>query len=178
MAPLADNLTPRLFIEYTSMGHEHTMLIRLQGGATGADAITAYNEITAILKSGMHTSDSFTGARFSAAGSNLSFPLSVTAVAGTGSTSVGEDNKPNFVSWTGRSLQGRRVKITFFTGQTGEITGFRWGTPPAGWLANMLSYLDLDAEGIVAADGGIPVWNPYVNMGVNSYYQRKFRRTG
>lgn len=178
MAPLPDNLTARLFIEYTSMGVAHTMLVRLEPSATAADAALVYADITTILKARMDTDDSFTGARFSAAGGNLSFPMPVSAVSGTAAYSPTDDRRAFFYSWTGRGTDGRDAKVSFFSPVYGTEGNYRLDPGDDAVFGAMATYLNASSEEIVAVSGAPTVWHTYVNMGVSAYWQRKLRRVG
>ena len=177
MAPLPDNGTPRLYIDYTSGGQRHTMDIRLAAGSTTADAVSAYAAIVPAMVDLMPLTDSVVGARFSASGSNLSFPLPVASEAGTNVDVPDPDNKPSFVSVTGRDALGRRVRVTFFSAYFDTSAyGFRLDNPTGleAALHNAITGATVDARTI---SGAVPVWNPYLNVGSNAYFQRKARRT-
>lgn len=177
MAPLPANSTPRAFIEYTVGGQEHVLEIRLAPGSVSGDASSAFGLLAPEMANFLHTSDAVTGVRFSQAGSNLSFPVAVTAVPGIQAVAPDPDHKPNFVSFTGRSSDGRRVRATMFTQYIDLSTvGYRDNTPSGDTLAlmNAITGNELSARTI---SGLVPVWNTYVNYGANAYYQRKARRT-
>lgn len=178
MAPLANNLTARLFVEYTSGGTAHTTLIRLEASATSADAATMYGLFTAAANGLMDTSDTFTGARYSAAGSNVSFPIAVSAVAGTGAVSEVQDHDANFVSCTGRSADGRRAKVGFFT--VAAIQGsqnYRIDSP-SGAYATFANFFSTNASNLRSASNQQVIWNTYVNYGISAYWQRELRKIG
>lgn len=177
MAPLPDNLTARLFVDYTSGGTEHTTLIRLESSATSSDAATMYGLFTTATKAMMSPTDAFTGARFSAAGSNVSFPIAVSSVVGTASGGPFDpDKRANFISVTGRSADGRDAKIGLFTvWENPDIAGFRNDTP-SGAEAAFVTWATTNAANLRSASDEQVIWNTYVNRGVSAYWQRKLRR--
>ncbi len=177
MAPLPVSNTPRLFIDYTSVGQEHTAVIRLPLSAGTSEAIDAYNGMKAALLAITYTSDAIQGARFAGLASNLTFPLSVIGGVGTLSGTPDPDYKPNFASWTGRGGTGRRCRFTWFTAFVTPVSdGYRDDTPNAQFSAVRTALLSASVAA-VDISGMTVFWNPYVNFGVNSYFQRKARRS-
>lgn len=177
MAPLPDNLTPCLFIDYTSGGQKHTLLIRLPAAGNAATAATAYGVLAPLMAASMFASDAVTGARFRAANANISFPISVSAEIGDLGGTLDPDRKPNFYSFTGRGPDGRRVTWQFFTPAV-DVTasGYRDNTPDTNQLA-IISALQGSSVDARTVSGSDPVINGYTNFGANAYYQRKARRT-
>lgn len=178
MAPLPDNNTPVVFIDYTAAGVSHTAEIRMALGKGTSDAVAVYNALKGPMAAFLHTSDKVKGGRFRDVGSNVSFPLTVSAVAGTVSTALDPDNRPNFISYTGRSTDGRRVRFTLFSPYLNlSDNGYRTQSLSGADLTlyNAVTGNTVDARTI---SGGVPVWNPYRNNGSNAYFQRKIRRTG
>lgn len=173
-----DNATPRLYIVYTSQGQEHTAELRLMMTAGETAAADIFNDMKPLMQPLMHTSDNIRGARFSAINSNVSFPLNVTGAAGLVGNALVPDNKPNFISWTGRSTDGRRVRFTIFTSMYGEVQKYRNAAGAISTHDAITNYLRTNVNVGFTKSGAKAVWNTYVNFGVNSYYQRKARRTG
>lgn len=178
LPPLPKENTPRLYIDYTNQGQQHTLHLRLPVGTAESAAAAVYTEVTTILNDGMYQSDSFTGARFSVTMSKLAFPLNVLPVQGAISGTPDPTNKPNFLSWTGRSAAGYRTKVTYFCTMA-EGERYRIPASNPGWWTNMLAYLrNAPTVAVRAVDGNVVIWNNYSNQGVNAYYQRKQRRVG
>lgn len=178
MAPLAENLTPRLFIDYTSEGQQHVMQVRLAIGSGEPEAIAMYNAITGALAPQMWNQDSFRGARLSAANSTLSFPIAVDPVAGTNPFAPGVGKEPAFWSLTGRDTLGRRVRCTFFSPYVPQDEEYRDVVSAQPNINGWRNALIQTAGGARSVSGSPVVWNNYVNIGFNAYYQRKKRRTG
>ena len=177
MAPLPENNTARLFVEYTSNGQEHVAQVRLAGAADITAAVTAYNALKGPMANLLLTTDRVSGARFAAQGSNLSFPLAVSPQTGTLSATADKDMTPRFISWTGRGGTGRRARFTLFT-QVGDTAtdGYR-DLSPGTLAAAMGTALASVAVGSVDISGQPVNWNSYINLGENAYFQRKQRRT-
>lgn len=177
MAPLPQNSTARLWIKYTSVEREHELLVRLGSGADAAVASSTATAIATILRDIMVTTDAFIGARFAAAGANISFPVTFTPIAGTVSGTPDPDKVANFVALSGRTSTGRDIKWTFFTPQYDASTlGYR--TARAGAVLDFAEYIEDNPALIVGIDGNAPVVNGYANVGFNAYWQRQARRGG
>lgn len=178
MAPLPANNTAVLFIEYTSLGQEHTAELRLPSTSGITEAQAVYADVAPTLAAMLPNTDSVTGARYRARLSNVSFPISVTPVTGTGGGAPDSDKRATFVSYTGRSADGRDVRFTVFTPfQDPDTNGFRIANPP-GVTGDMLDVLLGLASQVRTISDGLIFWNNYVNYGFNAYYQRKLRRSG
>jgi hypothetical protein len=175
MAPLNPNSTDRAWLKYTSMGTEHELMFRQPDATPQADIIANAVGIANALKSFMWTGDSFIGLRHADGGSNLSFPLAWTAIAGTNDTTPVTDDEAKFVAVAGRSLGGRRSRMTFFTPYPSDALGYR--TPAPGSFAP--GALWTAVQGMeppnVAVDEQEVIWNSYINIGYNSYWQRQLR---
>lgn len=176
MAALPVNNTITAWLGYTSEGVEHEMEMRFADGTADSTIVNAATGIANALRDLMLPSDSFLSLRVRAKGSNLSFPLAFSAITGNNPNAVPAGQEPNFLSLTGRSSGGRRVRMTFFTphAEPNERYRFALGDVTAG--AAWLNQVQAGANNIVAIDGLVPVWNQYINTGTNSYWQRQRRR--
>lgn len=170
LPPLADNLTVRAWLKYTSMNTTHELCFRMPSGSTTSAISSTANTLVTGLTGIMHTTNSFIGLRYSAAGSNLSFPISFSSVAGTASHVAEKDDESKFLSVVGRSAAGYRIKCTFFTAAFPDTTGYRTALP-----SNLYNAVITAGAALVAKDGGAVIWNPYSNIGYNSYWQRQLR---
>lgn len=178
MTPLPENNTDRLWVRYTSAGRPHELLFRFDTGTGASTAAASANVAILVLKTMIASNDAVTGARFSAGGSLVSFPVPVTTGAGSGSAWTDADTGANFYSATGRSTDGRDVKYTVFTTLSNPDTlGYRYNSPTGQWL-DFLEVLDEMPTNPVTISGLIPIMNSYVNWGYNAYWQRKIRRGG
>lgn len=170
LAPLPVNNTDRAWLKYTSMGTNHEMVLRFPSVTTQANIITACTAVANGIKSQMLTTDSFIGLRHQDSGSTLSFPLAWTNIAGTLSFTPETDDEAKFVSIVGRSLNGYRCRITFFTPAPGDSANYRITTG-----FNLRTAITGLATPVCAVDGAAVVWNGYENIGYNSYWQRQLR---
>lgn len=184
MAPLPPNSTARLFLDYTSLGVGHTMMIRFDDTpGIAADTADAY---AAVFSQLMIETDSFFAARVSALGSDFSLPIEFGAVPGllpNTTTPWGQDPESAQMSVVFRGVEtGRRGRIEFFT-----PVGFTPWPPDnrynPGEQATVDAFLaDLVGLGEPAGDfplqtvGGDHVAiNQYVNIRLNAYWQSKQR---
>ena len=86
MAPLPDNLTDRYFLDYTSMGIVHTLMVRFPQVTLRADADTTMFNLATAFAQRMRTSDSFFRARYAESGQNFSLPTAWTPINGVMAT--------------------------------------------------------------------------------------------
>lgn len=191
MAPLPPNSTARLFIDYTSMGVPHTLMVRIPNSVTPGEALNYAFTISNVLVTRMLNTDACIGARYSNEGSNFSFPLDFDVNPGilTAAGNIwGQDPESTFISIVGRSpASGRKTRVEFFT----PITTTVWppdnrynpgeAAPVDTFRENLLGVLNGTSGPFIAAltiDGTGVVYNNYVNIAQNAYWQRKQRRTG
>lgn len=173
LAPLPPETTPRMNIRYTAAGQEHLAQVRLAVGSSSAAAVTAYNTIAPAMAAILPLADSVLGADYIAEGSTISNPLAVDPVDGEVSIPYDTDRVPVFISFTGRSSDGRKVKWSMYAPLTDTTsTGYRDNSPD--------SLLEDVRQALITAgartiSGGTPVWHSYVNYGQNAYWQRQRR---
>lgn len=177
LPPLPENNTDRAWLKYTMYGIEHEMCFRLPSATPQATFITVATSIANVMKASMPTADAFTGLRHADSGSNLSFPLAWTNIAGTGGTPSEDQDKAKFMSLVGRSLSGYRCRITFFAQAISDNIGFRVNPGVDTGCTNFYNTITALDPALVAVDGGEVVWNGYINVGYNSYWQRQLRST-
>lgn len=180
MAPLNPNNTPRYLIDYTSYAEPHVLQVRFATTELEADIDVALLGIADAMKPLMATSDSILGSRKIAAGSNISIPFPVVGLDGAGTGVTGAlvpEMKTSFFSVTGKDATGRDVRVTLFSVFAEDFPSYR---QPIGVVAPIYSNWWDACQGTPSAptvtiNDEIPFWNPYINRGNNSYFQRKTR---
>lgn len=177
MAPLNPNNTQRFWLRYTSKLVEHELEFRLNETKTAADGATAATALANALKTFLPTADSFLSLRRSAPGSNLSFPVAFTPIAGTNSTAAADDNIPSFLSIVGRSALGRRVRMTVFSPYDYNDPNYRINRSESGGIDAWLDVVEDPSYGFVAVDDVNVIWNQYGNVGYNAYWIRERRKS-
>lgn len=188
MAPLPDNLTARLFLDYTSAGVTHTIMFRPATDLNVTEQGVMANGWASIMANRMLNTDSVFGVRYSAALTNFSTPILYSPIFGTvtaAGNTWGEDPESACLSFVARSTtSGRRGRFTFFTpisstlwpndnrynpGDSAPVdtlrinwqNGVKFGTP-----ASVPS---------LCADGTFQEVYSYVNISKNAYWQRRQR---
>jgi hypothetical protein len=175
LPPLPENNTDRAWLKYTSAGVEHELCFRLPSATPQSTFITVATAIANAMKNMLTTADAFTGLRHADAGSNLSFPLAWTAIAGTNSTSWELEDKAHFWALSGRSLDGYRCKVTFFSVYVDDTKQYRTPAPGTGGAGQFYSAITGASPSLVSVSGAAMIWNAYINQGYNSYWQRELR---
>lgn len=191
LPPLPDNNSSRVWLDYTSLGRPHSMLVRLNEEASSADASLIANRLAPVLANRMLTSDSITGVRFSEAGSNISTPIAFTPVSGAVSGAlVTWENDPEsaYLTLPGRGGKlGRKARIGFFS-PVRTVTWpadnrFNPGDEPVidTFRLNLVSALNTGSgvnDTAVNISNAPVLWQGYINISHNAYWQRKQRRGG
>lgn len=178
MPPLPENNTDRLWVQYNSGAGIHEMMFRKITGASKPDFITQVRNFCTALAPLARNTGGFQAARYSTAGTDLSFPEPWTLIAGTNTSAPGVGSRPAYYTFTGRSSGGRKVRIFFFTPYVGLEDDFRreLGDVPA--LDSARTVL-VNAPQLIGSIEGIPAtWYPYYNVGYNAYWTRRSRVIG
>lgn len=176
MAPLPANNTPRYFFKYSVSGVPHKLTIRTLDTVSDGDVSDLISAILTAVGSGFYASAAV-GLDYQPEGSDFSVPAEYTGSVTTwGSGGAGDLGTPMFAGMAGRGLDGRKMTWHLF-GFKGldSVADYRFTTAAsAPW--------DEAAAAIAAADGmfltigGVKATlHPYVNVGVNSYWQRQMR---
>lgn len=179
VAPLLTTNTQRFLVRQQTNGGLHTTLFRAPNGVAPA---TVISEITAFLNQlrlSMWDTWSATGLDYAPAFSTVTTPQAWTPIVGS-NTGVGRTDHqrdPIFISFIGRTSQGRRVKLTFFGSAFTPDQNYRVDVGQASNLTSCITLLNGSSAPISAIDGNKPLWKPYVDSGYNAYWQRKNRRT-
>lgn len=170
--------TNRYLFDYEGNSGAHTTALHAVTGedvdAQLADAATFQGLLAALLT----TDATVTGVRFQAAGTNFTEPLGFGPSAGSGGGAVSAADYPNFISFVGRG-QGVRTRISIFNTAQLETADYRnTGAERTAAQLAVINYLNSTSTSLRATKAGVPaVWKPYVNVGVNAYYQRRRRAT-
>lgn len=191
LPPVPENNTARIWLDYTSMQIEHSLMVRPAVALAISERSAVAQAFATVMSSRMLDIDSVFGARYSAPGASFSVPITFDPVEGVVTVAGNvwlQDPESTALSIVGRSnTTGRDVRYTLFTGaavgtwpsnnryEPGEqavIDTFR---------LNMTELIEgggtLDWP-MVTVDGTFITVYQYVNISQNAYWQRKQRRTG
>lgn len=180
MAPLPDNSTGVMFFDYTTGSVQHTAQLRF-GPGSGPAIVTLFTELALAMTNVLASAWRVLGVRQRAAGAMIALPY---ASAGTllgfmPASGVGLDpvNEPREYRWVGRgSTSGRRVTFSLYGVTIGTPPSYRYpaeGGPPS--LNEVYSRLMGGYSGLVTVGGDAPIWQPYVNVNYNSYWETEAR---
>lgn len=176
MAPLPVNTTNRLWVRKVGISGTHEIMFRGQAGSDQVDLAAAAEEFLNATKGLVYESDVWASARYSAAGSDLSFPIGWAPIAGANGSAYDGRNQPFFVDWVGRGNDGRRVRwsiqgaVPFNDSNYRAVQGEN-AAVDAGIVALIAGVT------ILATISGSPMFPyPYADVGWNAYQQRKRRR--
>lgn len=173
MAPLPPNNTAVYEVFYTTSSEQHSTQVRTDAVSPAAFG-TFFDSIMDALSPNLFSLviDEVT---FRPALSTISNPVTTGIEGNTyGSLVASTLEKPQYLSFVGRSSGGRRNRMTFF-GLTDLGTNFRVSAGEFASVDAVTAILN-GATGIgIAIDGLETIWKSYANAGVNSYWQRKLR---
>lgn len=184
MPPLPENNTAVYFVDYHANGKDHTVQFRYDAAEPGPPSTSPFiarvATVFADLGSYLPTDFAILGARYRASGSVLSFPAPVPSPTVTPTIAPQVGNAPSFISFVGRSVGGRRCRLSF-TGigvgpdsTEGALNDYRASTSELVTVATLVA--NLNGADFRAIDGLAVTWYPYANFGYNAYWQRQTRR--
>jgi len=177
MAPLPPDNTPRIQVTYTSGGEPHTAEIRVANGTLKADALTRAQALADAMAVPMASGDNILGAYWIPSGTNIRQTLPITTASGGGAAgTITDESKTVFLSFTGRSDDGRDTRFTFFTVLfDGQDTYRKALTDVSTPVQDLFGEVTSNTLPAVTISGEEAIWNHYVNIGQNAHFQRKSR---
>jgi len=157
--------TPRLFLDYTVGGEDHTLQVRYPDGGSQGAAVSTLVEMMAFLDAGLYAT-TINSLQFSVAESDVRNPITWPGDAsyGAGSPSAGQEMK--FFSVTGKDSGGHRCRLEVFGIIQAIPSTWRLAlginTSMDDWFEHVrAAYLD----GTFVSIAGDPVvWNLYYNF--------------
>ena len=179
MTPLSNLNTQRYLLRQITNGGAHTTLFRAPSNATPATVIADITSFLNQLKASMWVSWSAVGLDYAPAFSTVSTPQTWSTLQGTSAGAGATDHQrdPIFISFIGRTANGRRTKLTFFGSAFTPDQNYRIDTGQAANMTSCIAILNGTSNTISAIDGSKPLWKNYLDAGYNAYWQRKNRRT-
>lgn len=175
MASLPENNTTRWWLDYATADYQHSLQVRTDNTATLGQVGTFFDDFFSALIP-LLAGITVVGLRRAVMGSNISVPQVWSGPSGYGGGTVGDINEPAYVSFVGRDIQGRRLRM-FVYGLVGVSQGdYRWQPAESPAVTDALQVLRTAPTGVSLTIAGLlPTWNNYANTGFNAYYQRKRR---
>lgn len=175
MSPLPPDSTARVKFKYHVCGHDHVAQVRYTEPNTVDDVISAFNDLIGIIGDQMFATDLIEVTQ-AISGSNVFNPVADEALASWGSGAGTPAQTANMFDFVGRSLDGRRVRLSIFGSQADVSAGSYRETGVASSVVNDAVQLLNTSEGtFLSINGFQPVWHNYVNLGPNAYWRNKIR---
>lgn len=176
MAPLPNNSTGVLYVDYTTEGEEHTLQLRFGDPGSFNDAMDVAVALFAAMDSFLYSISSI-ACRVRDAGGNVTYPVSWTGDEAYGSSTEGHYATAQYADFVGRSIDGRRCRVAFF-GVKGivDTTGkdFRFPSSTT-WVGDVLAALRAGDTSPVSISGLVVNWYDYADTGINAYWRNRIR---
>lgn len=180
MAPIAEDNTGRVFVDYKANGREHTVSFRYAGaGAPSAGFLTQVSGLMEDVNFAMPSDYTLIGASYASQGTNVRLPITVDGTGFAGAQGLNAGAAPAYLTAVGRSLEGRRWRA-FWLGVTynatlvgGVTTDYRVTAAENANVATLVA--DLTASDVVAIDAADISYYSYVNLGFNAHWQKAVR---
>lgn len=175
LTPLPEDNTARLFVNYTHDTEEHEVQFRLLSPFTQSDLVgfvsTWINDNKILWGSDV----SFHSADWAAQGSSVRNPVSWTTITGTGTPTTFPTRLSRSGSFTGRSPDGRKVRLFFYGMVYGPDSTYRVYGSEDSLLQDAINELNALTSRVGTISGSAPIFKPYLNLRNNSYWQTELR---
>lgn len=175
MAALPQSNTDRYYLDYLADTVNHTLVMRTQSVVTDAEAITCLDDLLTSL-TGVMSGITIVNFRFSAAGSNVTNDIPWTADTEYGPGFSNRSNAPNFVSFTGRSADGRRTRVDLYGIVFAPDSNYRVEAADDTSIAAALAVIGNTSDGcFMSISGATPTWHQYANVSRSGYWVEQLR---
>lgn len=190
MAPIAPNNTGRVWVDYRTGGgttsQNHTAMVRYNPGVGGTFSEALIELLTALVAPGEGSyfdGWSFLGARHSAAGSDVSFPIPIpapfTEFLGSGQLTATRQSQARETRFQARSgVGGRRYSFSIYGLIDNLFTtaDFRLTAVESVPVASVLATVEeAEVGSFVAIDLQPVIWYQFANWQYNSYWEGELR---
>lgn len=177
IAALPPSNTERWFYDYTVLGDQHSLMMRVDNPRTPGEAAEAIDLFLLQIDSEL-VEITTVGLRVALAGSNITNPASPVGLSATyGSGAGAQVNAPLQVTFTGRSVDGHKSRVGIFgwNGQTDDSWRMT-GAEVAAVAAEVTNLNSLSAAGFFCSISGVgALWHPYANIGYNDHWVKVAR---
>jgi hypothetical protein len=166
-----------VYLDYNTCGEDHTMQMRKNETASNDDVMAVMDAFLLALSPGLNLV-TIIGARARDAGGSVTYPLTWPGDPTYGSGAGFHYESANFLDFVGRSIGGRRCRISVFGWGVQADTSsedYRLTTGESAPVAAALAVLEAGSGTPVAIDGDPVNFHQYANMGVNAYWRNHIR---
>lgn len=188
MADFAPNYTVRYRVRYSTLGHTHVMLWRIQRGTFGANLGALVAKVTAFLNdltAARYTDWTVLGADAATEDSDIFTPATApTPAAGTAVIPADPISEGILsTSFVGRSYAGQKTRLFVYglllapevvLGAT-PFDNFRVTGAELASIATAVGRLNNNSPALVGSDNVNTTWYSYVNTKYNDFWLRKIR---
>lgn len=177
MAPLPANTTPRFWLDYNDGIYDHSFLVRYNAVDNSlAEVMGSVDSLLTAIADSMYEV-TITGARWSAAGSNISTPTTWTGSASYGGGAMPAVFAPRQMCFLGRDGSGVRYRLFLFGMEFDTPNNYRIARVAANVVDDALTVIEgAQTSGIyLTIEGGAPVMYQYADINFNNYYEAKVR---
>lgn len=183
MAPLPQNNTDRVIVDYTTGAKAHKLSARFSGSATISQALTALAAFLDTLQPILVGNWAILGVRFQQQGGDISVPVSPGPLAGfsggNAAPSLNLREEPRALTFVGRSgTSGRKVSLAVYGANFTTPSNYRYTSDEATDIEAAVEVLnDAQANNVFCViDGSDALWYPYADVNYNSYWETQARR--
>lgn len=175
LAPLPEDNTARLFVNYTHDTEEHEVQLRLLSPFTQGDLVGWFHNWLDNHSALFGSDVNFHSADWAAQGSSVRNPVAWDAISGSGTPTTFVTRLSRSGSFVGRSPDGRKVRLFFYGMVYNLDVTYRVYASEDPLLAAAITDLHSLSSRVGTISGSAPIFKPYLNLRNNAYWQTELR---
>lgn len=175
LPPLPASNTPRIWIDYDGWAGPHSIQLRLPITGTNLDIVDEAVAFISVLLPICSEATRFYQVRYAALGSNVTNVLGVFELFGLADNTPTPDQRPRYISFGGRSTDGRLVDFEVYGGVLGVTANYRTTAAESTAAAAVWAHMNGQGQLWRTISGAVPIWRTYANNGYNAYWQKELR---
>ena len=174
MAPLSPDNTVRWFLKYNVNNHIHTVTVRSDATVDPGTFAEEMGTFIEAIEPALYSTQ-FVALERSGVGSSVRVPVGWSGPMEWGTDSGNEKDAPQFISFTGKSVDGRRFRLEMF-GRIGEANAnFRVLEIDSTVVANALLALETTEPMFLTISNAGPIFNRYMNQSISQHWIGELR---
>lgn len=152
------------------------MGVRTADGMTPA-AVSDFFRVFLQIHDGMLLQTAVLGLEYSLKGSNVRLPATYSGLSSFGGGSQdNNDRRARFISYTGRSADGHKVRLFLFGPSDISQGDYRVSAPESAIIAAAVTNLNAATDHFLTISSMQASWHAYANVGFHDHWIKEYRK--
>jgi len=175
LAALNPNNTQRFYLTYNVDTYNHTLCARSDAGVTAADASTGIGGFLTAMSTQVGHSV-FVKFEVSTVGSNVRNPVTWSGPTSWGGSGSDAAAGPRFWSFTGKDVEGHKVRVDLFGRTTNDFPDYRLPAATYPIIQAAIDALNTSIPIFLTINSAGPTWNGYANQAYSQHWIKQARK--